>query len=61
MLAWKRHGIAVLLTIPLLAFPPVYYVTHTFPTYRHPIDPVTILLAAFVIVEIKASWPVVIS
>jgi hypothetical protein len=53
VLAWKRKGIAVLLTIPLLAFPPVYYVTHTFSTYRHPIDPVIILLAAYAIVEIK--------
>jgi 4-amino-4-deoxy-L-arabinose transferase-like glycosyltransferase len=53
VLAWKRKGIAVLLTIPLLAFPPVYYVTHTFSTYRHPIDPVIILLAAYAIVEFK--------
>jgi hypothetical protein len=54
--AWKRKGIAVLLTVPLLAFPPVYYVTHTFPTYRHPIDPVIILLAAYAMVEIRAWW-----
>jgi hypothetical protein len=54
--AWKRKGIAVLLTVPLLAFPPVYYVTHTFPTYRHPIDPVIILLAAYAMVEIRARW-----
>jgi len=51
--AWRRKGIAVLLTIPLLAFPPIYYVTHTFSTYRHPIDPAIILLAAYAIVEIK--------
>ena len=51
--AWRRKGIAVLLTIPLLAFPPIYYVTHTFSTYRHPIDPVIILLAAYAIIEIK--------
>jgi hypothetical protein len=25
----------------------VYYVTHTFPTYRHPIEPVMLLLAAY--------------
>jgi len=55
VLAWKKKGIAVLLTVPLLAFPPVYYVTHTFPTYRHPIDPVIILLAVYAIIEIK-SW-----
>jgi hypothetical protein len=28
-------------------FPVVYYITHTFPTYRHPIEPVVILLAAY--------------
>ena len=55
VLAWKKKRIAVLLTIPLLAFPPVYYVTHTFPTYRHPIDPVIILLATYGIVEIT-TW-----
>jgi hypothetical protein len=53
VLAWRRKGIAVLSTIPLLAFPPIYYVTHTFSTYRHPIDPVIILLAAYAIIEIK--------
>jgi Dolichyl-phosphate-mannose-protein mannosyltransferase len=53
VLAWKRKGISFLLTVPLLVFPPVYYVTHTFPTYRHPIDPVIILLGAYAMVEIK--------
>jgi 4-amino-4-deoxy-L-arabinose transferase-like glycosyltransferase len=55
VLAWKKKRIAVLLAIPLLAFPPVYYMTHTFPTYRHPIDPVIILLATYGIVEIT-TW-----
>ena len=56
VLTWKKKGIAVLLTVPLLAFPPVYYVTHTFPTYRHPIDPVIILLVAYALVETKTLW-----
>ena len=29
----------------LLVFPAIYYVTHTWSTYRHPIEPVIILLA----------------
>jgi len=37
----------------MLLFPLVYYATHTFPSYRHPIEPVVLLLAAF------ALWQVV--
>jgi len=32
-------------------FPLVYYVTHTFPTYRHPIEPVILLLASYTVVR----------
>ena len=38
----------------LTVFPLVYYVTHNFPTYRHPIEPLIVLLAANAIVEIIA-------
>ncbi|HLM81584.1 MAG TPA: glycosyltransferase family 39 protein [Terriglobales bacterium] len=40
--------------IMLTVFPLVYYVTHNFPTYRHPIEPLIVLLAANAIVEIIA-------
>jgi hypothetical protein len=36
--------------IVMLVFPLVYYITHTFPTYRHPIEPVILLLASY------AAW-----
>jgi 4-amino-4-deoxy-L-arabinose transferase-like glycosyltransferase len=41
--------------IMLTVFPLVYYVTHNFPTYRHPIEPLIVLLAANAIVEIIAQ------
>jgi 4-amino-4-deoxy-L-arabinose transferase-like glycosyltransferase len=41
--------------IMLTVFPLVYYVTHNFPTYRHPIEPLVVLLAANAIVEIIAQ------
>ena len=55
ILAWRKGGMGILLAIPLVAFPLVFYITHNFPTYRHPIDPVIILLAAFAVVELK-TW-----
>jgi len=48
LLAVRRKGVnAVPYLVVLLVFPLVYYVTHTFPTYRHPIEPVIVLLAAY--------------
>jgi hypothetical protein len=42
-------------SLPLLnaiaLFPVVYYVTHTTPRYRHPIDPMIVLLAAYAAVS----------
>jgi len=48
LLAVRRKGVeAVPYLVVLLIFPLVYYVTHTFPTYRHPVEPVILLLAAY--------------
>jgi len=48
-LALGRKGLnAVPPAVVLVTFPLVYYVTHTSPTYRHPIEPVMLLLAAYV-------------
>jgi 4-amino-4-deoxy-L-arabinose transferase-like glycosyltransferase len=33
--------------VVIVGFPVVYYITHTFPTYRHPIEPVILLFAAY--------------
>jgi len=38
--------------VVLVSFPLVYYITHTFPTYRHPIEPVMLLLAAYSVVSV---------
>ncbi len=39
----------------LMVFPLVYYVTHNFPNYRHPIEPVVILLAGNGMAEVVGS------
>jgi len=58
LLAWMGAALALrhkwaaavpYLTL-LLIFPLVYYVTHTFPTYRHPIEPTMLILASYAIV-----------
>jgi 4-amino-4-deoxy-L-arabinose transferase-like glycosyltransferase len=49
----NRNGwvwLAMMATYPL-----IYYVTHNFATYRHPIEPLVILLSAYLIVEIIAA------
>jgi hypothetical protein len=52
ILALRRDGLDALpYLIILLIFPLVYYVTHTFPTYRHPTEPVLLLLAAYAVVN----------
>jgi len=35
----------------IVLFPAVYYVTHTTPRYRHPIDPIIVILAAYALVS----------
>ena len=54
LVLWKdRKGWVWL--VMLVVFPLVYCITHNFPTYRHPIEPVVILLAAYCIVEIASQ------
>jgi 4-amino-4-deoxy-L-arabinose transferase-like glycosyltransferase len=56
-LAWigalraPRRQNGAILAIPVAIFPFVYYVTHLFPTYRLPIEPLVILLATFALFE----------
>ena len=48
ILVLRRKGLDALpYLIVVLIFPLVYYVTHTFPTYRHPTEPVMLLLGAY--------------
>jgi len=52
VLALRRKGLdAVPYAFALLIFPLVYYITHVFSTYRHPIEPVILLLAAYALVS----------
>ncbi len=53
-LAWRAHRYGWILVAPLVVYPPVFYLTHMFVNYRHPIDPVIVLLAAYAIVELNA-------
>jgi len=53
LVAVRRKGIeAVPYLVVLVTFPLVYYVSHTFPTYRHPIEPEMLLLAAYATVHL---------
>jgi hypothetical protein len=47
----RRRWQAVPYAMVVVVFPLIYYVTHSFPTYRHPIEPVLILLAMHAVVS----------
>jgi 4-amino-4-deoxy-L-arabinose transferase-like glycosyltransferase len=48
---WRKRPGAIPFAIVLLIFPSIYYVTHTWPTYRHPMEPVMVLLAVFAVLS----------
>jgi 4-amino-4-deoxy-L-arabinose transferase-like glycosyltransferase len=53
VLALRRKGLdAVPYALAVFVFPLVYYITHVFSTYRHPIEPVILLLAVYATVSI---------
>jgi 4-amino-4-deoxy-L-arabinose transferase-like glycosyltransferase len=48
LLSLRRKGLeAVPYALVVLIFPLVYYITHVFSTYRHPIEPAIVLLASY--------------
>jgi len=52
VLALRRHGLAAVpYAMVLLAFPVIYYITHTFNSYRHPTESVMFILAAYAVVS----------
>ena len=53
---YRRKNLALPFTVILLVCPVVYYVTHPWSTYRHPIEPVMILLVANLIVSPASEW-----
>ena len=58
-LAWVALGLALYRRrteliphgIVMLCFPAAYYITHTFPTYRHVIEPSVLLMASYAVVS----------
>lgn len=52
---WDRKNMATPYLIVLSIFPLVYYATHTFNTYRHPIEPELLLLAAYALVRVTQT------
>ena len=55
VLALRRHpASASPYALVILVFPTVYYLTHTFPSYRHPMEPVVLLLASFALWQIAS-------
>lgn len=52
LLAGKNDYSFPVVVIPVV-FPLLYYVTHTSLRYRHPIDPIVLLLAA---IGIHGAW-----
>lgn len=49
---WRKGLDAVPYAIILLMFPLIYYLTHTFNSYRHPTEPAMLMLAAYSVVSI---------
>jgi len=60
LLAWagmvlalqNLKGNAVPSAMVMVVFPVVYYITHTFPTYRHPMESVVLLLASYAVIRV---------
>ena len=50
---WRSHVRKALIpfVLELLAFPVVFYLTHPSMDYRHPLDPVIVILACYGVVE----------
>jgi hypothetical protein len=48
----RRNPAGPLFAVLLIVFPLAYYVTHPTPRYRHPIEPVLVLLAAYALTNV---------
>jgi hypothetical protein len=47
LLCWRAGAKGVPYAVVLLVFPVIYYVTHPWPTYRHPTEPEMLLSSAY--------------
>lgn len=54
LLAWRNDREVLSLGCVLAAYPLIYYVTYTFSRYRHPIEPVMYVVAAYVVSELAS-------
>ncbi len=55
-LAVRRKGMAAVpYLVVLLIFPLVYYITHSFPSYRYPIEPTMLIVASYAIVNLAGA------
>jgi len=50
---WRMKFDALPEAIVLICYPLIYYLTHTWSTYRHPIEPIVILLACYAAAELS--------
>jgi hypothetical protein len=57
ILLWRKNPFAVPVVLVPILFPLVYYATHTSLRYRHPMDPVLLLLAAVAILSLARPRP----
>jgi hypothetical protein len=48
---WRKRWESAPYALVILIFPLVYYVTHVFGTFRHPIEPVELILASYAMVS----------
>jgi hypothetical protein len=55
-LFWRCDPYAFPLAAYPIVFPFLYYITHTSLRYRHPIDPVVLLLTVIAIHSLWRSW-----
>jgi ABC-type Fe3+-siderophore transport system permease subunit len=55
VLVWRRSVYVLPLAAFPVVFPLLYYITHTSLRYRHPIDPIVLLLTAIAIAALKPS------
>lgn len=56
LLLAHRHRFSVPLLAFPLAYPLVYYITHASVRYRHPLDPVLFLFAAYLVSSLASAW-----
>jgi 4-amino-4-deoxy-L-arabinose transferase-like glycosyltransferase len=48
--AWRRQWVAMPYLIVMLVYPVIYYITHSWPTYRHPVEPTMVLLSVYAVI-----------